>query len=52
MSFFDRQEIPKELITSHGEDGSTVNFEEDIEVLRSFSLVALGNQNDFLRCIA
>ena len=43
MSFFDRQGIPEELITSRYEENkSTVDFEEDIEVLRSFSLIALG----------
>ena len=47
MSFFDRQGIPEELITSrYEEDDSVVDFEEDIEVLRSFSLVALGIKND------
>ena len=35
MSFFDRQGIPEELIMSqYEEDDSTVNFEEDFEVLR------------------
>ena len=47
MSFFDRQGIPEELITSrYEENDSIVNFEEDIEVLRSFSLIALGTEND------
>ena len=47
MSFFDRQGIPEELITSrYEEDDSVVDFEEDIEVLQSFSLVALGIKND------
>ncbi|KAL9591591.1 MAG: hypothetical protein Q9179_007568 [Wetmoreana sp. 5 TL-2023] len=47
MSFFDRQGIPEELITSrYEEDDGTVDFAEDIEVLRSFSLVALGIKND------
>ncbi|KAL8763279.1 MAG: hypothetical protein Q9194_007383 [Teloschistes cf. exilis] len=47
MSFFDRQGIPKELITSRYEENkSTVDFEEDIEVLRSFSLIALGIKTD------
>lgn len=47
ISFFDRQGIPEELITSRCEanDGA-VDFEEDIEVLRSFSLVALGIEKD------
>lgn len=43
MSFFDRQGITEELITSQYEENDrTVDFEEDIEMLRSFSLVALG----------
>ncbi|KAL8909866.1 MAG: hypothetical protein Q9171_004816 [Xanthocarpia ochracea] len=47
MSFFDRQGIPEELITSRYEgDDSIVGFEEDIQVLRNFSLVALGIEND------
>ncbi|KAL9630085.1 MAG: hypothetical protein Q9164_006593 [Protoblastenia rupestris] len=47
MSFFDRQGIPEELIMSrYEEDDSIVDFEEDVEVLRSFSLVALGIKND------
>ena len=47
MSFFDRQGIPEELITSRYEENkSTVDFEEDIEVLRSFSLIALGIEKD------
>lgn len=47
MSFFDRQGIPEELIISqYQEDDSIVNFEEDIEVLRNYSLVTLGVEND------
>ncbi|KAI4090169.1 MAG: hypothetical protein L6R37_007936 [Teloschistes peruensis] len=47
MSLFDRQGIPEELITfRYEEKQSTADFEEDIEVLRSFSLVALGMEND------
>ncbi|KAL8635912.1 MAG: hypothetical protein Q9228_006642 [Teloschistes exilis] len=47
MSFFDRQGIPEELIMSHYEENkSTVDFEKDIEVLRSFSLIALGIETD------
>ncbi|KAL8864628.1 MAG: hypothetical protein Q9198_009744, partial [Flavoplaca austrocitrina] len=46
MSFFDRQGIPEELITSQHEDNSAVYFEEDIKVLRNYSLVALGVKND------
>ncbi|KAL9591473.1 MAG: hypothetical protein Q9179_007687 [Wetmoreana sp. 5 TL-2023] len=47
MSFFDRQGIPEELITSrYKENKSTVDFEEDIKVLRSFSLVTLGIEKD------
>lgn len=47
MSFFDRQGIAEELITSrYGEDDGAVDFEEDIMVLRSFSLVALSIKND------
>lgn len=47
MSFFDRQSIPEELIMSRyrGND-NIVDFEEDIKVLGSFSLVALGIEND------
>ncbi|KAL9583475.1 MAG: hypothetical protein Q9203_005066, partial [Teloschistes exilis] len=49
MSFFDRQRIPEELIMSRYEENkSTVDFEEDIEVLRSFSLIALGIETDDL----
>ncbi|KAL8746091.1 MAG: hypothetical protein Q9190_001848 [Brigantiaea leucoxantha] len=47
MSFFDRQGIPEELITFHyKENDSTMDFEEDIKMLRSFSLVALGIENN------
>ncbi|KAL8696332.1 MAG: hypothetical protein Q9201_007713, partial [Fulgogasparrea decipioides] len=47
ISFFDRQGIPEELIASHyKENDSIVDFEEDIEVLRSFSLITLGIKND------
>ena len=47
MSFFDRQGIPEELITSRYEkDDSITDFEEDIKVLRNYSLVALGIEND------
>ena len=47
MSFFDRQGIPEELIMSqYKEDDSTVDFKGDIEVLRSFSLVTPGIEND------
>ncbi|KAI4086952.1 MAG: hypothetical protein L6R37_008369 [Teloschistes peruensis] len=47
MSFFDRQGIPEELITSRYEENkSSLDFEEDIEVLRSFSLIALGIETD------
>ncbi|KAL8782815.1 MAG: hypothetical protein Q9195_009563, partial [Heterodermia aff. obscurata] len=43
MSIFDPQGIPEELIMSpYEEDNSTVDFEEDIQVLRNYSLVALG----------
>ncbi|KAL8823653.1 MAG: hypothetical protein Q9191_005667 [Dirinaria sp. TL-2023a] len=47
MSFFDRQGIPEELITSrYEENDDCVNFEEDIQMLRNYSLVALGKEND------
>ena len=47
MSFFDRQGIPEELITSRYEENNNImNFEEDIKVLRNYSLVALGIEND------
>ncbi|KAL9611366.1 MAG: hypothetical protein Q9167_003985 [Letrouitia subvulpina] len=46
MSFFDRQKIPEELITSRYGDDGTVGFEKDIEVLRNFSLVAIGIKSD------
>ena len=47
MSFFDRQGIPEELVTSqHEEDDSAVDFEENIKVLWDYSLVALGVEND------
>ncbi|KAL8873245.1 MAG: hypothetical protein Q9198_007058 [Flavoplaca austrocitrina] len=47
MSFFDRQGIPEELITSRYEENDNImNFEEDIQVLRNYSLVALGIEND------
>ena len=42
MSFFDRQGIPDELLTGYDEDGGTGSFDEDIEMLRSFSLVMMG----------
>ena len=43
MSFFNRQGIPEDLIISEYEgDGRVVNFEEDIQLLRNFSLVAMG----------
>lgn len=49
MSFFDRQGIPEELITSrYGENNSAVNFDDDIEILRNYSLVAVGIQSDLL----
>lgn len=47
MSFFDRQEIPEKLITSRYEkDDSIMDFEENIEVLRNYSLVALGIEKE------
>ncbi|KAI4193680.1 MAG: hypothetical protein LQ350_008211 [Teloschistes chrysophthalmus] len=47
MSFFDRQGIPEELITSRYEENkSTMDFEEDVKVLQSFSLIALGIKTD------
>ena len=47
MSFFDRQGIPEELVMSRYEgDDSIVDFEEDIQVLRNYSLVALGVEKD------
>lgn len=47
MSFFDRQGIPEELITSrYEENDDSVNFEEDIQMLRNYSLVAQGKEND------
>ena len=43
MSFFDRQGIPEELIACrYEEDGRVVSFEEDIKMLRNFSLVVMG----------
>ena len=45
--FFDRQRILEELITSRYEESDNiVNFDENIEMLRSFSLVALSVEND------
>ena len=47
MSFFDRQEIPEELITSeYEEDDGVSNFDEDIEMLRNYSLVITGVENN------
>ena len=47
MSFFDRQGIPEELITSRYEEhDSAVDSEADVEVLRDFSLVAIGIPSD------
>ena len=47
ISFFDRQGIPEELITSQYEkDDSIMDFEEDIKVLRNYSLIALGIEDD------
>lgn len=47
MSFFDRQGIPEALSASrHEETDDIVAFEKDFEVLRSFSQVALGIEND------
>ena len=47
MSFFDRHGIPEELIMSqYKKDDNIMDFEEDIEVLRNYSLVALGVENN------
>ena len=42
MSFFDRQGIPEELLRKHGGDDSTMTFEKNIEILREYSLIAIG----------
>lgn len=48
ISFFNKQGIPEELIASrYEENDSTVDFDEGIQVLRSFPLVILGMENDF-----
>ena len=50
ISFFDRQGIPEELITlRYEEHNRTVDFEEDIKVLRNFSLPAIGVQSDVFK---
>ena len=47
MSFFDRHGIPEELIMSqYKKDDNIMDFEEDIEVLRNYSLVALRIENN------
>ena len=45
MSFFDRQGIPEELLTSRYETSDSISdFEDDIHMLRSYSLVAIGTK--------
>lgn len=39
MSFFDRQGIPEEFLTKYDNDDSAECFNEEIEMLRGFSLV-------------
>ena len=47
MSFFDRQGIPEKLIMSqYKKDDNTMDFEEDIDVPRNYSLVVLGVKNN------
>ena len=50
ISFFDRQGIPEELITSrYKENNNIMNFEKDIKVLRNYSFVALGIENNMFK---
>jgi hypothetical protein len=44
MSFFDRQGIPEDLVNSRYEEDSILNFNEDIEMLRNYSLIIVGNE--------
>ena len=47
MSFFDRQGIPEELLTSRGRAGdSDSDFEEDIHMLRDYSLIITNTRSD------
>jgi hypothetical protein len=46
MSFLDRQGIPEDLISSRYEKDSILNFNEDLEMLRNYSLIIVGMKGD------